>query len=194
MGSKGETFLNDAKKAGWDGKVYKKGSQEICEVEFKDLEFGATQKLVMVWDGAKYNDKESHRIAYTGDRRAIRNASAARDMLAAASGVQVKPDPKPKTAADDFETPDKPPVRPEAKPLPFTLSQPDARILEAVLGKEIYWWSEQRREVQSARVMSDPRQRHLKIITARGRRTLHWAASGEGFRAVHLDKIIEVRD
>jgi hypothetical protein len=195
MGTKGIAFLQDAGKAGWEGSVEVEDGQEICTVSYNDGD--KAQILVMVWDGARYNDKQSYRLTYDGQKRAVRNASAARDILESAKGVRVKETRAAagsEKLADDFATPDRPPARPERKKLPFSISQSDSAILAAVLGKEVFWWSERTRSVMSARVMPDPNQRHLRMDNVRSKRTLHWAARGEGFRAVHLDNIVEIRD
>lgn len=194
MGTKGKEFLADAEAAGWEGSVRQEGNQEHCDISI-EVE-GRTTRLHMVWDGQKYNDKDSFRTTPEGQRRAVRNASAARKLLGEVSGAEVAARPRTvpsRPPADTELPPDRPPVRPPAKKLPFKISSSDRDICEAVLGKEIFWWSNTSRSVQSARVMSDPRQRHLKVISAHGKRALHWAAYRDGFRAVHLENIIEVR-
>jgi hypothetical protein len=190
MASKGEQFLEDAIKAGWDSKMESEDGKETVTCVFEN----GKMKMVMIWDGTCYNYKESYQILVTGAKKTVRNASEARRVLQGASGI--KPEQRSRSnkplLADDFDTPDMPPRRPEPHNLPFKISDPDRAIIESVIGKKIVWWSESKRVVESSAVMANPKQNHLKIVRKGSRRILNWAAAGEGFRSVYIDLIVEV--
>jgi hypothetical protein len=190
MATKGQQFLEDATKAGWKSEMASSDGKDVVTCLFE----GSKMKIVMIWDGTRYNYDESYQILATGTRKTVRNASEARRVLQGASGIKLEErsrSNKP-TLLDDFDTPDLPPRRPEPHDLPFTISAPDRAIIEAVIGKKIVWWSESKRTVESSTVMNNPKQNHLKIVRKGSRRILNWAAAGEGFRSVYLDLIVEV--
>jgi hypothetical protein len=190
MATKGQQFLEDAIKAGWKSELVESDGRETVTCDFDN----GKMKMVMIWDGTRYDYADSYQILVTGARKTVRNASEARRVLQGASGIKLEErsrSNKP-TLLDDFETPDLPPRRPEPHDLPFTISAPDRAIIEAVIGKKIVWWSESKRTVESSTVMNNPKQNHLKIVRKGSRRILNWAAAGEGFRSVYVDLIVEV--
>lgn len=191
MASKGQQFHEDAMKAGWKSEMETSDNgRETVTCSFLE----GRMKMVMVWDGTRYNYDESFQILVTGAQKTVRNASEARRVLQGASGIKLEErsrSNKP-TLLDDFDTPDLPPRRPEPHDLPFTLSAPDRAIIQAVIGKRISWWSESKRVVECSSVMPNPKQNHLKIVRKGSRRILNWAAAGEGFRSVYIDLIVEV--
>lgn len=191
MATKGQQFHEDAIKAGWKAELAASSpNRETVTCSFEN----GKMKIVMVWDGSCYNYKESYQILVNGSKKTVRNASEARRVIQGASGIKLEErsrNNKP-ILADDFDTPDAPPRRPEPHDLPFTISAPDRVIIEAVVGKRIAWWSESKRTVETSAVMANPKQNHLKIVRKGSRRILNWAAAGEGFRSVYIDLIVEV--
>jgi len=189
--SKGQQFHEDAIKAGWTSKLKTSGvNRETVTCDFSE----SRMKIVMVWDGTRYNYDDSYQVLTSGSKKTVRNASEARRVLQGASGIKLEARSKSNkpTLLDDFDTPDLPPRRPEPHNLPFAISAPDRVIIEAVVGKKIVWWSESKRAVESSAVMANPKQNHLTIVRKGSRRILNWAAAGEGFRSVYVDLIVEV--
>lgn len=189
LATRGTHFAEDAEKAGWEVSL-EAGENGRETVTARHASSGL--EMVMVWDSGRYNYPESYQKR-DGEKKTIRNAAEARRILCGATGAKLETKRvirKVKPTRDwDAEAN---PVRPQPKRLPFKISQPDRDIIEAVLGKEVSWWNEKARRIESARVMSDKDQRHLKIIEAKGKRILNWAAYGEGFRSVYIENILEV--
>lgn len=210
---KAASFAADAKEAGWEVKeeAGDKAGREIVIAE-KD---GAV--LALVWDSNRYNYNES---GYTADghKRTVRNASEARRILsgefkpqpgkvtnrqfakkANAAAKAVKGNGGETSAAQEEKREQRP-----HKHLPFELeSATDEEILKAVIGKKITWKNSISRNYESARVMANPTQRHLKIqLTRTGERCITWAAADESagigedsrgpFRSVKLSSIISI--
>lgn len=200
LATRGTVFAEDAEKAGWEVSL-EAGEDGRETVTATHAESGL--EIRMVWDSGRYNYPESYQKR-DGEEKTVRNAAEARRILCNATGAkletkkvtrrQIKP-----TRDWDAEAN---PIRPPAKRLPFKISQPDRDILAAVLGKEIRWWNEKARRVETSRVMSSPNQRHLKIVEAKGKRILCWAGViqerpnrpplAEGFRSVYIENILEV--
>lgn len=200
LATRGTVFAEDAKKAGWDVSLEAKDSgREIVTATHEE----SGLEVRMVWDSGRYNYPESYQKR-DGEEKTIRNAAEARRILSNTTGVKIETKKVAKRQirpTRDWDA-EANPVRPPAKRLPFKISQPDREILAAVLGKEIRWWNEKARRVETSRVMASPNQRHLKIVEAKGKRILCWAGIleerpnrppvAEGFRSVYIENILEV--
>lgn len=200
LATRGIVFAEDAEKAGWEVSIEPDGKGRETVIA-RHGESGA--EIKMVWDSGVYNYSDSYQIR-DGERKTVRNAAEARRILCGISNTKLET--KKVVRARIHPTRDWDAeanrIRPEAKKLPFKISQPDRDIIAAVLGKQITWWNEKARRVECSRVMADPKQRHLKIIEAKGKRILCWAGVvqerpghhpvAEGFRSVYIDSILEV--
>lgn len=203
-GSKAEGFCADAKSAGWETTVTRDGDKTVV-VAIRDKE-----KLSISWRGNACLNETTYEI--DGDQRKLRNAAAARRQLTgeatpprqgkAVNGHVVRSaNASEKTTKKAKPEPFKSQPRP-AKRLPFDLdSATDAEILKAVIGKKITWKNSQTGNYDSARVMSRPNQKHLKMNRNRfGERCITWAEAdndrpdraGGGFRSVKLSAIISI--
>lgn len=199
LATRGNVFAEDAEKAGWEVSLEADESGKEV-VTARHAESGA--EICMVWDSGRYNYPESYQKR-DGEKKTVRNAAEARRILCNTTGAKLETKKVPRKVAPtrDWDA-EANPIRPTAKRLPFKISQPDRDILQAVLGKEIRWWNEKARRVESSRVMASPDQRHLKIVQAKGKRILCWAGViaerpgqrpiAEGFRSVYIENILEV--
>ena len=206
--SKAEAFAEDAKNAGWRVGYIKDGTREVVtSTKSKDKDV----ILVMSWVEGRYDYKGSHLLIHEAPRT-VRNASEARRMLAGEgldkapvvrtkatkkAAAKIKADPVEEDSADvdlyegeSWESQ----MNRLRDALPFRVSSPSEQILKAVIGKEITWVNSKSKVMESARVMSNPNQRQLKIeYTAQKRRVLTFASFRGGFRSIHVDQIVGVR-
>lgn len=208
---KAQQFATDAKEAGWE--VAYEYSDEIAGREVVISTKGKSDNytsLTLVWDNNRYNYNESAYLS-DGHTRTVRNASEARRILTG----ELKPQPgnpigkqvrKKEAIGKESNTKQKPvPFKSTPKPktiLPFDLLEAsDEEILQAVVGKRITWKNKLSGNYDEARVLANPRQRHLRIDrNGRNERCLTFAEAdptdpripGGGFRSVRINAITAI--
>ena len=209
---KASQFAADAEESGWSVEYFNRPSESREEVVAKTG--GKTDKamLILIWDKNRYNYDES-RYEIDGHTRTVRNASEARRILSGELKPQpgkatnrqfvrkkAKPDNEVKTkqpAPEPFKSKPKPPTI-----LPFDPeTASDKEILDAVRGKKITWKNRLSGNFEVARVLSFPKQNHLRIeINSRSERCLTFAEADlsdprvpeGGFRAIRIKSIVSV--
>jgi hypothetical protein len=188
---KAALFAEDAREAGWETDVIRNGAKSTAKAtREKD---GAV--ISISWEGEKCLNEST--ITIDGHTKKLRNASACRQALA---GEQAVPKPKiPKSqssrrpaqdnASDDEDVdrrmPDPAWGREHAE-------DPNELILKSVAGKTITWVNERRRAVESAVVPKEPRQLKIVVSPLTRRRTITFAAQGDRFRSLYIERIVSV--
>lgn len=199
MGSKAEIFKTDAINAGWKAEIKTKGN--LSTVIAKRKKDGAT--LSITWDGEKCLNETTITIA--GHTRKLRNAAAGRRELIGETIMPKDPGSKPskpkkKRLPDDEAPPSNSDEDDETPQIPtpqwgfVNAAAPAEHILEAVRGKTITWINASKHAVESATVLGNADQRQLRVETSpvNSKRLLTFAARGEGFRSVYIDRIVSV--
>lgn len=197
--NKAEAFLRKAEALGCSGK--QKGETVTLE--------HAGFVMVMRWSNGVY-DYGGSKVSVKGQERTIRNAAQALRYLSgsekpfATNGNghhrAAKPKAPPKSAPTPARElpPDEP--APSAPERMWKLrSAPDKEILAAVIGKEVFWYNQSLKRVESARVSSNPNQKMLKIDRNRRKERCLTFASVIGpreelgaFRSVLVTNIVKV--
>lgn len=195
MVDKAEAFRAEAEKEGWEISVEHAGARVTVTAT------RGKEAVQVTWEkNACLNE-----CFYTidGKNKKLRNAAAAKRVLvnAEVSGstsvpvkrISAKPSgviPQPRNGADiDID---------RTPPIPVWgarhIAKPDREILRLVVGKQITWLNSRTKQLETARVLSSPDQRQLRIEWTRAqKRVITFAAYGEGFRSLYLEAIVSVK-
>lgn len=190
---KAEAFAKDAESQGWSSEIVLDYPVSTVTVKRK------TELITISWSRESFVD--SCRYHNGGYSRSLRNAAAARRALSE----------KPKDPPAVRVRRSSPPVRSAPEKVesfsdeeleynpPITWGQEHAAMSNSLLceefvGKRIIWANGFSRQAQTAHTLPYPAQKQLRVEThpVNGRRIVHFAAAEGGFRAVYLDRVLDV--
>lgn len=186
--SKADLFRQFAADNGWKAEVVRDGSKStVVAVREKD---GA--RLSISWNGNACINESTIEVA--GSIRKLRNAAACQAFISGTAAM--KPAEVSKTAkadkTDGVEVEDERPVLP---PPDWGEKYRDARadeIRKAVTGRTIAWINTAKREIETATVPRHAQLVRVEVSPRSMRRVLTFAAAGEGFRSIYIERIVSV--